>query len=80
MDSSPPHTLYIPYPAPSVFHLFGALTDAIRGKSFGIEDDVNEKVTKWLRLQKSNWHKNDLVARWPNAVDVDGDCVKKRGM
>jgi hypothetical protein len=46
-------------------------------KGFGIDEEVNEKVKKLLRLQKSNWHKNDLVARWPKAVDVDGDCVEK---
>jgi len=68
-----PHTLYSTDLAPSVFHLFGALKDAIRGKRFVI----NEVVKKWLRLRKSNWHKNGLVARWPSAVEVGGDCAEK---
>jgi hypothetical protein len=44
------HILYSPYPAPSVFHLFGALKDAIRRKRFGIDDEVNEKLKKRLQL------------------------------
>jgi histone-lysine N-methyltransferase SETMAR len=71
-----PHPLYSPDLAPSVFHLFGTLKDAIRGKRFGIDDEVNEKVKKWLLLQKSNWYKNALVARWSIAVEMDGDCVE----
>jgi len=72
-----PHTLYSPDHAPSVFHIFGALKNAIRGKRFVIYDGVNEKAKKWLRLQKSDRHKNGLVARWHSAVEVDGDCLEK---
>jgi len=47
------------------------------GKRFVIYDGVKEKAEKWLRLQKSNWHQNGLVARWPTAVEVDGECLEK---
>jgi len=72
-----PHTLYSPDLAPSFFHLFGVLKDAILGKRFGIDDEFNEKVKKWLRLQKSNWPKNGPLSRWSIAVEVDRDCVEK---
>ena len=72
-----PHTLYSPDLAPSVFHLFEVLNDAILGERFGIDDELNEKVKKWLRMQKSNWLRNGLLARWSIAVEVDRDCVEK---
>jgi histone-lysine N-methyltransferase SETMAR len=40
-----PHPPYRPDLAPSDFHLFGALKDAIRGKRFGSDDEVSEEVT-----------------------------------
>jgi hypothetical protein len=46
-----PHPPYSIDTAPSDFHLFGALRDAIRGKSFGSYDEVVEEVQKGLRVQ-----------------------------
>jgi hypothetical protein len=71
-----PHPLYSPDLAPSVFHLFGNIKDAIRGKRFGIDDEVNETVKKWLLLRKSNWCKNALFVRWSIAAEVYGDCLE----
>jgi histone-lysine N-methyltransferase SETMAR len=51
-----PHPPYIPDLAPSGFHLFGALKDAIRRKRFGSDDKVIEEEKKWLRVQDSDWH------------------------
>jgi hypothetical protein len=39
-----PHTPYSPDLAPSDFHLFEALKDAIHGKRFGSDDEVIEEV------------------------------------
>jgi histone-lysine N-methyltransferase SETMAR len=58
-----PHPLYSPDLAPSVFHPFGTLKDSIRGKCFGIDDEVIETVKKLFLLQRSNWYKNALFAR-----------------
>jgi hypothetical protein len=49
---------YNPYHAPTHFHLFGALKEAIHGKSFG-GDEVTE--------ENSNWYKKGtyaVVPRW----------------
>jgi hypothetical protein len=71
-----PHPPYSPDLAPSDFHIFGALKDAIHGKRFGGNDEVIEEVKKWLRVQDSDWYKTGihaLVSRWRKAVEVDGD-------
>jgi histone-lysine N-methyltransferase SETMAR len=72
----------LPHPpdlAPSDFHLFGALKNAICGRRFGNDDKVTEDV-KWLQVQNSNWYNKGtdvLVSRWCKAVEVDGDHVEK---
>jgi transposase len=55
-----PHTPYSPDLAPSDFHLFEALKDAIRGKRFGSDDEVIEEVKKWLRVKDSDWYKTGI--------------------
>jgi hypothetical protein len=73
------HPLYGPNLAASDFHHFGALRDAIHGKSFG-SGDVIEEVKKWLRVQDSDWCKTSvhaLVSRWCKAFKVDRDYVEK---
>jgi hypothetical protein len=50
-----PHSSYSPALALPDFYLFGALKYAIRGKKFGIVDEVIEEVKKWLRVQDSDW-------------------------
>jgi len=51
MDSLSPHTLYKPDLAVSDFYLFGALKGAIRGKSFGSEDEVLEELAAGTKFQ-----------------------------
>jgi hypothetical protein len=51
--SRPP---YSPDLAPSDFHLFGALKDAIRGKRFGSDDEVIEEVKKWPVSRGFSFH------------------------
>jgi len=46
-----PHSPYNPHPAASNFQLFGALKDAINGERLGSDDEVIEKVKKWLCVQ-----------------------------
>jgi histone-lysine N-methyltransferase SETMAR len=74
-----PHPPYSPHLAPSDFHLFGALKDAIRKKRFGSDDKVTAEVKKWLRVQDSDWYKmgiHALVSRWHKVVEVE-DYVEK---
>jgi hypothetical protein len=47
----PTHPPYSPVLAPSDFHLFGALKDAISGKVFGSDDEVTEEVAATIKLK-----------------------------
>jgi len=42
---------YSPDLAPSDFHLFGPLKDALRGRRFSCDDDGKAAVRQWLRVQ-----------------------------
>jgi histone-lysine N-methyltransferase SETMAR len=46
-----PHPAYCPDLAPSDFHLFGPLKDALRGHHFQSDDDVKTAVRRWLHQQ-----------------------------
>ena len=63
LECAPPSP-FCPDLAPSGFHLFGPLKDALR---------------TWLSEQEMSWYREGmhaLVSRWRKAVDVDGDYVK----
>jgi len=73
----PPHS---PDLAPSEFHRFGPLKDALRGIRFEEDEGVIRAVRTWLREQETSWYREGmhaLVSRWRKAVDVDGDYVEK---
>ena len=46
-----PHPPYSPDLAPSDFHVFGPLKEAIRGKSFRSDKKVQQEVHDWLHSQ-----------------------------
>ena len=73
----PPH---IPDVAPSDFHLFGPLKDALCGTKFEDDENMIRAVRTWLREQETSWCREGmhaLVSRWHKAVDIDGDYVEK---
>jgi len=75
-----PHPPYSPDLAPSVFHLFGPLKDALRGTRFEDDESVIRAVRTWLHEQETSWYREGmhaLVSRWRKAVDVHGDYVEK---
>jgi hypothetical protein len=75
-----PHPPYSPDLAPSDFHLFGPLKDALRGTRFEDDESVIRAVRTWLREQETSWYREGmqaLVSRWRKAVDGDGDYVEK---
>jgi len=45
------HPAHSPDLAPSDFHLFGPLKNALRGRRFSCDDDVKASVRQWLRTQ-----------------------------
>ena len=79
MDCAPPSP-HSPALAPSDFHLFGPLKDALRGTRFEDDKSVIHAVRTWLREQETSWYREGLhalVLRWHKAVDVHGDYVEK---
>ena len=75
-----PHPSYSLDLAPSNFHLFEPLKDAMRGTRFGDNESVIRAMRTWLREQETSWYREGmhaLVSRWRKAVDVDGDYVEK---
>jgi histone-lysine N-methyltransferase SETMAR len=46
-----PHPLYSPDLTPSDFHVFGPLKQAMGGKSFRSDEEVQQAVHDWLRSQ-----------------------------
>jgi len=73
------HTAYSPNLAPSDFHLFGPLKNALRGRRFSTEKEVREAVHKWLRDQPITFLEgiHNLVDRWTKCIEKEGDYVEK---
>jgi len=75
-----PHPPYSPDLAPSDFHLFGPLKDALLGTRFEDDKSVICAVRTWLRQQEMSWYREGmhaLVSYWHKTVDIDGDYVEK---
>ena len=75
-----PHPPHSPDLAPSDFHLFELLKDALRGTRFEDDESVICAVKTWLCEQETSWYREGthaLVSRWCKAIDVDGDYVEK---
>jgi transposase len=72
-----PHPPYSPDLAPSDYHLFSPLKDAIRGKKFEDDEEVISEVKTEIPAE---WCREDLQALtspWRKAVDSEGDYVEK---
>ena len=71
---------YSPDLAPSDYHLFGPLKNALRGRRFSTDKEVREVVHKWLRDQPKTFflegiHK--LVDRWTKCIEKERNYVEK---
>ena len=65
--------------APSDYHLFGLLKNALRGRQFSTDKEVREAVYKWLRDQPKTFLEGirKLVDRWTKCFEKEGDYVGK---
>jgi histone-lysine N-methyltransferase SETMAR len=75
-----PHPPYSPDLAPSDFHVFGPLKEAMRGKSFRSDEEVQQVVHEWLHSQPKDFFSRDIHAlpkRWNTCVERNGDYVEK---
>jgi len=76
------HSAYNPSLAPTDFHLFGVLKDAVIGTKFETGDMIHALRT-WLCVQDKAWYLQGIytvVLYWHKAVEVDEDFVEKWGM
>jgi histone-lysine N-methyltransferase SETMAR len=74
------HPPYSPDLAPSDYHLFGPLKDAICGKRFEDDEEVITEVKRWLRQRPAECYREGtqaLASRWRKAKDLEGDYVEK---
>lgn len=75
-----PHPPYSPDLAPSDYHLFGPLKEALRGKKFSNNEEVKEFVGNWLKQQDKDFFASGikkLVHRWDKCINIRGDYVEK---
>ncbi|PNF25406.1 hypothetical protein B7P43_G09167 [Cryptotermes secundus] len=74
------HPSYSPDLAPSDYHLFGPLKEALRGRRFTSDQEVKEAVHAWLAAQLKTFFSEsirNLVQRWTKCVEKQGDYAEK---
>ena len=76
-----PHPPYSPDLVPSDFHVFGPLKEAMVGKSFRSDEEVQQAVHEWLRPQPKDFSFSRgihaLPKRWNTCMVRNGDYVEK---
>ena len=75
-----PHLPYLPDIAPSDFHVFGPLEQAMGGKSFSSDEEVQQAVLEWLRSQPKEFFARGIHAlpkRWNTCMERDGGYIEK---
>ena len=71
---------YSPDLAPSDFHLFRPLKNALRGRRFSCDDDVKAAVHQWLCTQPKTFFADGikkLAGHWEKCIAKQGDYIKK---
>ena len=74
------HPPYRPDLAPSDYHLFRLLKEALRGRQFTSDLEVKEAVHAWLAAQPKTFFSEDirkLVQRWTKCIEKQENYVKK---
>jgi len=70
-----PRPSYSPDLAPSDFHLFWLLKDALRTRNLRLDEEVKKTVHDWLVQQPNDFSRGiyAFVERWKRCVEHDGD-------
>jgi hypothetical protein len=66
--------------APSDYHVFGPLKEALGGKKFNMDDEIKEAVHSGLRSQSEEFFPRRiqaLVKCWHTCIERGGDYVEK---
>ena len=75
-----PHPPYSPDLAPSDFYVFGPLKEAMGGKSFRSNKEVQQVVHKWLHFQPKDFFSRGihaLLKHWNTCMECNGDYAEK---
>ena len=75
-----PHPQYSPDLAPSDFHVFGPLKDALSGRQFRDDDEVWSAVHGWLRTRPKEFFSRGIYAlakRWRKCIELGRDCAEQ---
>ena len=75
-----PHTLFSPDLAPSDFHVFGPLKDALCGTQFRDDDEVQLAVHEWLRTRPKEFISHGiyaLVKCWHKCNELEGEYAEQ---
>jgi histone-lysine N-methyltransferase SETMAR len=75
-----PHLPYSPDLTPSDFHVFGPLKEAMGGKSFRSDEEVQQAVYEWLHSQPKDFFSRGIHALpkcWNTCMECNGDYVEK---
>jgi len=74
------HPAYSPDLAPSDYHLFGPLKDALTGRRFTSDEGVKEAVHEWLAAQAKTFFSEGiqkLLERWNKCIAKHGKYIEK---
>jgi hypothetical protein len=71
------HPPYCPYLAPSNFHVFGPVKEALRGRIFSSDEEAIGAVQNWLKMQLLPPPQKKLVKRWNRCIEVVGNYIEK---
>lgn len=72
------HPPYSPDLAPSDFHLFLALDNAIRGLTFSDEEELENWLAEWFASKPAKFFKegmDKLPERWQEVIKNNGDYI-----
>jgi histone-lysine N-methyltransferase SETMAR len=76
-----PHPPYSPDLAPSDYHLFRALTNNLRERSFRDEDELRRCIQEFFYSKPPEFYKRgiyDLPRRWREVVDSHGKYIVEK--
>jgi hypothetical protein len=74
-----PHSPYSPILAPCDFHASVPLKEALSGRRFGCDEEVQEAVRTWIREQPKTFLSDvirKLVDRYKKCVELQGTVEK----
>lgn len=78
VDCSPSSPPCGPDLAPTDFHLFGSLKEALRGRRVADDDELNHSVCEELRHFNKEFNATGierLTQRWKTCINSEGDFV-----